>query len=400
MEDAEEMEIVIVGGGICGLGTALALHRKGIRSVVLERSEHLRATGGGLGILANGWRALDQLGVGLQLRQTALAFHRGQDLSLDTGKQQEITFWYGEARCLRRGDLISTLAESLPAGTLRLGCQVLSIQLDPATSFPVLHLHNGQIIKAKVLIGCDGAHSVVADFIGLKPPSLFAIRALRGITSYPNGHEFPIEFLRIRGKKGILGMIPIDSKEVYWFLLLNGTSLDSNASKDPKFMQQLALESTEGFPSEMLDMIKNSDHNSLSLTQLRYRAPWDILHGNFCRGAITVAGDAMHLMGPFLGQGGSAGLEDAIVLARCLTKKLNEVNPTSGQQLFVKEIGQAIDSYVKERRMRLAELSFRSYIVGSLFENPIVVKKFVFVVVMKLFFPDPANHTRYDCGSL
>lgn len=69
MESAEEeREIVILGAGICGLATALALHRKGIPSLVLERSEILRETGAGIGILDNGWRALDQLGVGAVLR--------------------------------------------------------------------------------------------------------------------------------------------------------------------------------------------------------------------------------------------------------------------------------------------------------------------------------------------
>lgn len=46
----EEAEIVIVGGGIGGLATALALHKKGLESVVLERSESIRTTGSAIGI--------------------------------------------------------------------------------------------------------------------------------------------------------------------------------------------------------------------------------------------------------------------------------------------------------------------------------------------------------------
>ncbi|OQU76536.1 hypothetical protein SORBI_3010G162101 [Sorghum bicolor] len=63
---------VIVGGGICGLATALALHRKGISSLVLEKSsETLRTDGVAIGVHANGWRALDQLGLATELRETA-----------------------------------------------------------------------------------------------------------------------------------------------------------------------------------------------------------------------------------------------------------------------------------------------------------------------------------------
>jgi 2-polyprenyl-6-methoxyphenol hydroxylase-like FAD-dependent oxidoreductase len=109
MDQAEEMEeIIVVGGGICGLATALALHRfllliyyflpikvkqlinpfqccffmacellrKGIKSLVLEKSESLRATGAGITIRTNGWRALDQLGVGSKLRKTAIHLQR------------------------------------------------------------------------------------------------------------------------------------------------------------------------------------------------------------------------------------------------------------------------------------------------------------------------------------
>ncbi|KAI3763059.1 hypothetical protein L1987_53509 [Smallanthus sonchifolius] len=67
-------EVVIIGAGICGLATALALHKKGIKAVVMERSESLRnVTGAAIGIRPNGWRALDQLGVAEILRRTAIS---------------------------------------------------------------------------------------------------------------------------------------------------------------------------------------------------------------------------------------------------------------------------------------------------------------------------------------
>ena len=42
-----------------------------MQCIVLERSESLRYTGGAIGIMANGWRALHQLGVDSILKQTA-----------------------------------------------------------------------------------------------------------------------------------------------------------------------------------------------------------------------------------------------------------------------------------------------------------------------------------------
>lgn len=57
-------DVVIVGAGIAGLATAVALKRVGIEAItVLERAEELRATGAALSLFPNAWMALDALGV-------------------------------------------------------------------------------------------------------------------------------------------------------------------------------------------------------------------------------------------------------------------------------------------------------------------------------------------------
>ncbi|KAI7737105.1 hypothetical protein M8C21_013313, partial [Ambrosia artemisiifolia] len=175
-------EVVIIGAGICGLATALALHKKGIKSVVMERSESLRnVTGAAIGIRPNGWRALDQLGIGDNLRHTAVRLQRARELSLDGGREKEISMvpWVGETRCLRRKDLIDTLYKALPQGTIKFGCQLESIKLDTYSTKPVLGFVDGSSIIAKVVIGCDGAKSIIADFLNLKPTRMFPSSAIR-----------------------------------------------------------------------------------------------------------------------------------------------------------------------------------------------------------------------------
>ncbi|KAH7834252.1 hypothetical protein Vadar_014194 [Vaccinium darrowii] len=384
----EEQEIVIVGAGICGLATALALHRKGMRSVVVERSETLRASGAGIGIWANGWRALDQLGVASLLRKTALPIQRNS-----------------EARCLLRSDLIRTLADALPPGTIQFGRQIVSVKLDPSNSYPVLQLLDGSSIVAKILIGCDGVNSVVADFLELKPTKEFVTCSVRGLTKYPNGHAFPHEFVRMRRNGVGIGRIPIDDKLVFWFVGLATHEARAKVSQRPELIRNLTLNSIDGFPAEVVQLIEDSELESLSLTHIRYRAPWDLLIGKFRKGTVTVAGDAMHVMGPFLGQGGSAALEDAIVLARCLSRKF--VNPvdhllTSEREKTrtMHEVGEAMDQYLEERRMRVLRLSTQTYLIGSLLRPSSMLVKFACIVFMVVLFRNPSNHTRYDCGLL
>ncbi|CAL5413825.1 unnamed protein product [Camellia sinensis] len=229
----------------------------------------------------------------------------------------------GEARCLKRSILVETLANELPVGTIRFGCQIIDVQMDPSTSLPILQLHDGTVIKAK---RCDGVNSVIANFIGLKPPNQSTMGGVRGFTNYENGHGFSPEFVTINKGHVMLGRFPLDHNLVYLFVACPITPQDLTMSKDKTKIISLELESVKGFPREMLEMIQICDVDSLNFNGTRYRAPWELLNARFRKGTVTVAGDAMHVMGPFLGQGGLIALEDAIVLARCLaTQRRAEV---------------------------------------------------------------------------
>ncbi|KAL8150936.1 hypothetical protein V2J09_020744 [Rumex salicifolius] len=212
----------------------------------------------------------------------------------------------GEVRYVRRSDLINVLAEELPHGTIRFESKVLSVKLDAVTSFPVLQLSNGSTIRAKVVIGCDGATSVVADFLSLKPKKMLSLAAVRGFANFPNGHGLPPKMV-------MFGKVLVDDKQVFWFVQKLCLK-DPNVAKDLDLIKQYAIECLKGFPKERLETAEKRDLISLSLTHLWYRAPWDVLLDKFRRGTVTVAGDSMHVMSPFLGQGRSAGLEDSQML--------------------------------------------------------------------------------------
>ncbi|KAJ1426493.1 hypothetical protein SESBI_10236 [Sesbania bispinosa] len=356
MNSSVDVEIVIVGGGICGLATALALHRKRIRCLVLERSEKLRATGAAIIVQANGWRALDQLGVASTLRQTAIQIQGGKFIPLSEAESKEIPF--GISLFLKRTDLMNAIANSLPEGTIRTSCQVVSIELDPITHYPQLMLSNGSHLRAKVVIGCDGVNSITANIVGLHPTKLllFSTCVARGFTNYPNGHQFASEFVVMSRGNVQLGRIPVTDKLVYWFVT--------------------RLRSSQG-----------------------YRPPWELFLNKFRKGTVTVAGDAMHVTGPFIAQGGSASLEDAVVLARCLAQKMNN-SSSKNMRKEGKIMEEAFDQYVKERKMRILRLSLHSFLIGKKLDTKSLIVRFVILAIMVVLFRDPNGHTYYDCGTL
>ncbi|PWZ22347.1 FAD-dependent monooxygenase ctvC [Zea mays] len=385
MAEAESHGIVIVGGGICGLATALALHRKGIPSLVLEKSRSLRADGAGIGVHANGWRVLEQLGVAAELRETAQLITVYHDVWQQGDKtSREKVPVRMELRCLNRKDLIEALAKDIPAGAIRFGCRVAAVAADPGGgNGAVLTMADGTAMKAKVLIGCEGTYSAVARYLGLSPVRTIPRPVLRGFTWYPHGHSFDTEFLRLRVGGFFIGRLTITD------------------NLDLKRVRDLALKDLQDVecPAEIIEIVRGSDPESLNLvTDFWYRPPWEVVLGSFQRGAVTVAGDAMHAMGPFIGQGGSAGLEDAVVLARSLARAAVDDSDNAREK---KVVGEAIGEYVRERRPRLALLSLESFVMGALLvRSPSPVTKLVCVAVLILLGSKSLRHANYDCGRL
>ncbi|MFQ6634004.1 hypothetical protein Gotur_011807 [Gossypium turneri] len=347
----------------------------------------------------NGWRALHQLGIASKLRQTALPIQSGHCITVKDGKHTDLPVGNGgECRCLRRSDLMKTLAEELPPNTVRLGCKVVSIKVDANTSaYSILHLHDGTMLMPRVIIGCDGVNSVVASIVGLNSSRHFSICAIRGVTHYQTLHPFGTAFYLFQ-KDGIrLGLLPINHNDVYWFLTRKLTSTDSMVSKDQRLIKESTVEAIKGFPNHITEMINNSDVDSLHLTdQMRYRAPWDLLRTKYCNGTVTLAGDALHAMAPFLAQGGSASLEDAVVLARCLSQNMGiALDPTG-----MKAARAALDQYAKERKMRVFWLSLETFVVGTMHDTSALLVRGLCIITLIILFRDKIANTRYDCGRL
>jgi 2-polyprenyl-6-methoxyphenol hydroxylase-like FAD-dependent oxidoreductase len=170
-------------------------------------------------------------------------------------------------------------------------------------------------------------------------------------------------------------------------------------TRDPEQIQRQVLEKhTESFPSVYLDVVRHADLSTITWSPLMFRHPWGIIFGNFNKGNITVAGDAMHPMTPDLGQGGGLALEDAVVLGRHIGNSVIK----NGGLVVPGDMAKAINDYVKERRWRAVGLVIGSYLSGWVqqggskwwmkFLRDRVFYKYVFGWVGRL--------VHYDCGEL
>uniref|UniRef100_A0A7N0U5K0 FAD-binding domain-containing protein n=1 Tax=Kalanchoe fedtschenkoi TaxID=63787 RepID=A0A7N0U5K0_KALFE len=396
-----DSEIVIVGAGISGLATSLGLHRLGVKSVVLEASDQLRTTGFALTILGNAWRALDALGVSEPLRQRHVQLLEFVATSLTSGqitaeKPLNAPGKHGEQeiRCLNRTVLLEALAKELPPGTIRYSSKL--VHFEDSGNYKLVHLADGTIVKAKILVGCDGVNSVVAKWLGLGKAAYTGRSALRGFVSFENEHGYGQKFLQYFGEGVRAGILPCDEKSAYWFVTYSPSTETAGMEQDPTRMKQYVTDKLRKIDENMKPAIHNTSSETVFSSPLRYRRPWEFLTRSISKGNVCVAGDAFHPMTPDIGQGGCSALEDAVVLARCIAQALSETGMEEHKRI---EMGLA--KYARERKWRGFLLVSTAYVVGWVQVGNWKVTRFFRDKFLSPYLADLLlKISEFDCGKL
>jgi 2-polyprenyl-6-methoxyphenol hydroxylase-like FAD-dependent oxidoreductase len=305
--------ILVVGGGIGGLATAIGLWRAGLEATVFERADALREVGAGLLVGANGLRALSQLGVGDAVRVQSVpgivgGFYTSAGRPLATMSMERLTQLVGEqSLVMHRADLLAILRGALPAEAVQLGAACESFEQDGQGV--ALRLAGGRVARGDALIGADGINSAVrAALFGGGPPRYAGYTGWRGVASFPHERLLPGE---LWGRGARFGMAPMSGGRVYWFATSNRPAGAPDAPGGRK-AELLALLS--GWHPSVSELVAATDEAAILRHDISDREPL----ARWAVGRVALLGDAAHAMTPNLGQGACQALEDAVVLARCL----------------------------------------------------------------------------------
>ena len=176
--------VIIAGGGIGGLATALTLHQIGVPCVVFESAREMRPLGVGINMQPNAVRELGDLGiteeeldrVGLPAKEWALVGLNGNDIYSETRGRLAGYNWPQYA--VHRGEfhmlLYRKLVERAGAESVRLGERVSGYRKNRDGSVSALvERADGSTSEAggALLIGADGIHSAVrAQMHPAQPP--------------------------------------------------------------------------------------------------------------------------------------------------------------------------------------------------------------------------------------
>ncbi|CAN1276435.1 Monooxygenase 3 [Linum perenne] len=382
----------------------------GIRCLVLESGDSLRATGFGFMAWPNAWKALDALGIGDALRQQHIRLE-GFDLDLHVfvllDRQRDVVnhfhSGYDEVRCMKRKELIESLSSELPDGTIRFSSKLVSIQ-DSDHHLKILHLADGTIIKAKVLIGCDGVNSIVAKWLGFAKPAYTSRSSIRGYAHFESGHGFVHKGFQFHGNGIRVGYNPCDANTAYWFFTWTPSSEGyKDIQNDPEKAKKFVMSTIGNVTSEMKDVISKTGSRTYA-SPLRFRYPWELVYGNISKDNVCIAGDALHPMTSDVGQGANMALEDGVILARCIAQALKKQDDEEEEEGSIDELERiriGLRKFGEERRWRSFGVITAAYVIGYIQQSNWWVMKFVKDKLLSPFLGKLLlKNADFDCGQL
>ncbi|TAE46989.1 MAG: monooxygenase [Bacteroidetes bacterium] len=345
------MHIHIIGGGIGGLTTAIALQKKGFQVRVSEAAPELRPVGAGIIMASNAMQIAQRLGyyeevlrAGNPLSWFGAADHLGK--ALQVTDIARIAAQYGAPSvAIHRGALQQVLLRQLLPDTLVLNRRFEAIEKQDAGGVRV-RFADGSTEESDLLIGADGIRSRVRKALFGEIPLRYSGQTCwRGIL--PHRLAEVSKGVELWGKTGgkRIALIQIGENQVYFYFTLKAKAGQSFPNdRVAEFLQEQLRE----FPAEYAEIIGKAQPADIfhdDLHDLPRLAQWH-------QGSVLLIGDAAHATTPNLGQGGCQAVEDGYALAECLA---TQPNPSL-----------AFTAFEKQRREKVDYVVNTSFLVGQL----------------------------------
>ena len=335
-----ENPVLIAGGGIGGLATALTLHQIGVPCVVFEAARDMRALGVGINLQPNAVRELHDLGitaadldrVGLPAREWALVGLNGNDIYSEPRGLLAGYNWPQYA--VHRGQfhmlLHAKAVQRMGPQAIRLGSRVSGYRNDSEGGVSARIEHaDGSTSEAKgaLLVGADGIHSAVrAQMHPAQPPIHWGGAIMWRGTTWAKPIRSGSSFVGLGTHRQRMVFYPISHPDPQTGLAMIN------------WIAEVTTDNTEGWK-------QSGWFRAVSVDDFRHHfASWiwdwldvpalisqaDIVFENpmidrdpvptWRDGAVALLGDAAHAMYPTGSNGGSQAIVDARILGAAMVE--------------------------------------------------------------------------------
>ncbi|RSL49442.1 hypothetical protein CEP53_009146 [Fusarium sp. AF-6] len=379
MTDIRDLEIAIIGSGMGGLGTALALAKRGFKHInVYEAASNLGFVGAGIQMAPNMGRILDRLGCweGIEKESTCVAgssIRQGAtNVELAHVDMPDIKAKYGYSHlCGHRSSLAGHMYEACKKESsikFHLSSSLLEIiSFSPKVSFKVQPRDSEPYTcHADILLGADGIKSVtraqLLQQVGAEPEEAETGQAAYRIMLKREdmAHDPELlalldsdEVVRWVGEKRHIIAYSIANKSIY---NLSTVQPDENFATAPsityttKGSKKVMLKVFETFCPLVQKMLNLVPEGEVCEWRLRMYKPLP----TWTQGSVALVGDACHPTLPHLSQGAAMAIEDGSTIAEVLLQAPDARPETIARCLKVYELSR------KEWTSNLVQMAYMS----------------------------------------
>jgi 2-polyprenyl-6-methoxyphenol hydroxylase-like FAD-dependent oxidoreductase len=318
---ADEPAATVIGGGIAGLASAIALAQAGWRVTVLERAAAFGEVGAGLATTGNGMTALAALGLGDAIRE--VAYQTGT-----AGMQDQAGRWimrmpdtrsdptavttiWGLQRQRLHG-VLRAAAEAADGVELVTGAEVVAVK--PGTpegdraEVTWRTANTGRRAEAALVVAADGVRSTVRA--QLLPGNLARYSGSTSWRAIIPDTDSEDRLVQAWGPGAEFGSLRVSPAEIYWYGYFRHP-------EGAVFADELAAarERFAGWAPWVRVMVDATPAERLMRHDV-YHLPGGL--PAYANGRVVFVGDAAHAMLPTAGQGAATALEDGVCVGRLI----------------------------------------------------------------------------------
>ncbi len=340
------LKAVIIGAGIGGLTTGIALKQAGYDVEIYDRVEELRPAGAGISLWSNGIKVLNRLGLGDKMaaiggEMNAMEYRSHTDEVLSYVDLRPLFERVGQRPYpVARTDLQTMLLEAVGEDNVHLGMPCVGVHQDEHAAAAIFE--NGERVTGDLVIGADGVRSIVRSYVLNRKVERCYARYVNWnglVEADPNLCAKDLWLLYVGDNKRA-SMMPVGGNRFYYFF---GAPMPEGTQVEPRQIRSELSTLFEGWPQAVQNLIQTLGPEATNRLEIADMDPIERL----ARDRVVLLGDAAHATTPTLGQGGCQAIEDAEVLTRYL------VSTNIG-------VADALQRYEQTRKERTAQLVLKA----------------------------------------
>ena len=342
----ENLKVIIIGAGMGGLATGIAMRQAGYEVEIYDRVSQLRPAGAGISLWSNGVKVLNRLGLGKEIaaiggamERVAYYSHTGEKLT-DFSLQPLVDRVGQQPYPVARTDLQNLLLNAFGVANVQLNSKCVAIEQDGDRV--TAKFENGHTTTGDVLVAADGTHSILRSYVLGQAIDRHYIGYVNWNGLVPASEDLaPLNRWDVYvGEHKRASMMPVGGDRFYFFF---DVPLPKGTVSSPETYREELSSFFKGWAAPVQTLIARLDPFQTNRIEIHDIDPLPAL----VRGRVALLGDAAHSTAPDLGQGGCQAMEDAIVL----TTYLQTTNLS---------VADALKRYEAARRDRVADIITRA----------------------------------------